>query len=225
MNDEYTIGKMSVHILKNSWKIIILMILAALLTGLPFSFQKDLFTKKNAVEISERIEFTQNALIESSKQYERYNNIWFNERIVARFLQYSEQTFDMEKFFPGWSTKNDSERPRLINGVIYCNPLEGKPQYDIHFNMSASDDNYEYVKTNAPILFENFMKYNIANVKSLYKNSDNIILSYSLKNQRYVSSTMEIIKYFIVGAALGLIIGVFLLLLPFMVYSGERSKS
>jgi hypothetical protein len=131
----------------------------------------------------------------------------------------------MEIFCPGWKIKDEDERLRWINNVLYCNPLEGKPQYDIHFSLSTSDEDYEYAKTNAPKLFENFMKYNIANIQHLYKNSDTVVLSYSLSTQIDVSNSMEIIKYFVVGAFLGLVLGIFLILMPFIVNSRERSKA
>jgi hypothetical protein len=222
MNDEYTIRKMATRILQNSWKIIILMVLAAAWIGLPFSFQKGNFDKTNIIKITEHIEFTGNALIKSSKQYERYNNIWFKDVILSRFLQYTEKSFDMEMVCPGWSTKTEAERLKWVNEVLYCNALEGKPQYIIYFSMTVTDSNYEYMKVSAPKIFEKFINYNTANIQHLYKNSDNKVLSYSFVTKRDVSNTKETIKYFIVGAILGLISGLFLVLLPYLIKPRER---
>lgn len=226
MPENITVKETGIFILKRIWILLISIVAISLLIGMPKALQNKSSMKGHVVKINEYFEFTNHSLTKSStktdKKYENYSMIWFNDLTLKRFLGYTAKDYDMTKLNPEWDSLTEEGRLAWIRTVFSCNVIDKTPGYMIFFNLPFTDQNYEYARKSAPEIFEKYILYSAACIDNLYGNSDYKILSYNMSIQKDDKNIMIIKKYFFIGAFLGFLFGVFLLIMIYITVNKRK---
>lgn len=136
-------------------------------------------------------------------------HMWGNE---DKFLKLSQNEFDYEKFCKGWNKKKTAEKLQWLNQHVTTNYM-GAGIYEFVFAFSAHDaKDSDYIIENGERYLAAYVEY-AKDVSSIIIDSSNAqeIDKFSLyEPKNNVNKTDIIIKYAIIGAFLGILVGIVL---------------
>lgn len=228
--EKYTIGELLRFILKKAWLIIISILVFAVLLGIPKI--SNVTTKEIHVYTSNQlVQFQNHAMYplmgdEKNSQYHNYSDIWFRNAVLADFIDSISEKYEMEKFNPEWDRLDESLKADWIRSTFKSASISNTPNYEFSLTLEVVGDSNAYVSEHIKGLFDDFISFAADSIKFLAPNSAYTVLSrMDSTNVNSDSESFISKKYFIVGAVLGLIMGVFIVCVWFLASRKVVSKS
>lgn len=212
--EKYTVGELLRYMVKRWWVILAGILIFTFLLGVPKTIERPTVQESYTYSLSRLVRFDHHAMVDtgadSAPQYQNYNDIWFRNVFLADFVESISGKYEMDRFHPDWDTLGETDKIDWVKETIRTSSMANTPNYAMDLVLTTDEENRAYVDAHIDGMMDDFVAYATESTKLVSTDS----ASAEIDRSRFVQNTTEEIavnpfKYYVVGAVLGFIMGVF----------------